>query len=82
MSCDFFVNLFEYPFCLPVFEDHPSHLNVEFVVYLCFHALIHGLHELLNNVLDIVNVLVVVDPLLKALVDAHDLWIPAEGGVV
>jgi hypothetical protein len=39
-----------------VFDDHSSHLGVEFTIYLWLHALIHGLHELLDYVFDVLEV--------------------------
>lgn len=52
MGGDLLVYLPHYALGLPVLHDHPPHLHVELVIDLGLHALIHGLHKLLHDILN------------------------------
>ena len=82
MSGDFFIYFFYNLLCFSVLKYHSSHLNIKFVINLSFHALVHGFHKLLNYVFDVFNIFIVIQSLLKAFVDAHDLRITAEWSVI
>jgi hypothetical protein len=54
-------------------HHHSLHLYVEFIVYFLFHFPIHSLHELLENVLQVLNIDTLADLLFEGSVDAHDV---------
>ena len=71
MGGDLLVYLPHYALGLPVLHDHPPHLHVELVIDLGLHALIHGLHELLHDILNFGEILVGLQPLIEALLEVH-----------
>ncbi len=55
------------------FEHHPPHLNVELGVELLLQAPVHTLHELLDDVFDVLNIGGVSQLLLETLLEGvHD----------
>jgi len=66
---------------LQLFKYHSSHFDVKFVVDFSFHALIHGFHELLYHIFDVLHVFIVIKPLLKAFIDAHYLRISTKRSI-
>lgn len=77
----FFIYFFYDLLSLSVFKDHSPHFNVELVVNFSLHTLVHRLHKLLNHIFNVLHVLIVIKPFLKAFIDAHHLWISTERSV-
>lgn len=46
------IDFFQQFLSLFVFQNHSSHFNIEFLVYLVLHSLIHSFHKLLYNIFD------------------------------
>ena len=65
------MHLFEDFISLASFEDHPPHLHIELVVNFSLHFLVHQLHELLDDVLEVLNVGALAELVLKGLVETH-----------
>lgn len=72
---NFFIYFLHQSLSLTILYYHSSHLYIKLVIYLALHALIHGLHELLNHVFNILNTFAVIHLLLKALSKVSDLWV-------
>lgn len=54
--CDqFLLDFPEHTFSLAIFDDHSLHLGVELRVYFSLGRTIHRLHELLQDVLEILD---------------------------
>ena len=70
----FFVDFLQHSIRFFVFEYHSFHLNIELVIYLLLHFMVHRLHELLKNVLQVLNIDTFTYLLLEGFVDAHDIW--------
>ena len=74
MVYELVTDLFEHLVSLPVLEDHSFHLSIEFVIDLFLHLMVHCLHELLKNVLQVLDIHTLTHLLFKGFIDAHDVW--------